>query len=174
MFVGGTEKLIAQMFSQARAEDAVLLLDEADSFLRDRKHARQSWEVTQVNELLTQMEAFEGLFICSTNIMGDLDTASIRRFDYKIKFDYMTPDQVRLMFHQTLKDHGVRYRMSQHWANRLSRYRNLTPGDFATAVRQQHLSAQPLTAETLYEALGKEAEFKEKYCSAGIGFLTDL
>ena len=174
MFVGGTEQRIVQMFSQARAEGAALLLDEADSFLRNRMNAKQSWEITQVNELLTQMEAFDGLFICSTNLMEDIDTASIRRFDFKIKFDYMTPDQVRLMFHQTLKDHGVRYRMSQRWASRLSRYRNLTPGDFATAVRQQHLSAQPLSAEALYEALGKEAEFKEKYCSAGIGFLTDL
>ncbi len=174
MFVGGTEKLIAQMFSQARAEDAVLLLDEADSFLRDRTNARQSWEVTQVNELLTQMEAFEDIFICSTNLVDDLDAASIRRFDFKIKFDYMTPEQVALMFRQTLKDHGVRFRMSQRWASRLSRYRNLTPGDFATVVRQQRLSAQPLTAETLYEALSKEAEFKEKNRSAGIGFLADL
>ena len=174
MFVGGTEKLIAQMFSQARAEDAVLLLDEADSFLRDRKHARQSWEVTQVNELLTQMEAFEGLFICSTNLMDDLDTASIRRFDFKVKFDYMTPEQVTLMFRQTLKDHGVRFRMSQRWASRFSRYRNLTPGDFATVVRQQRLSDHPLTAETLFDALVREAEKKKKNRSTGIGFLADL
>ena len=68
-YVGGTEANIAEMFSEAKRENAVLLLDEADSFLRDKNHARQSWEITQVNELLTQMEAYDGIFICSTNLM---------------------------------------------------------------------------------------------------------
>ncbi|HED18158.1 MAG TPA: AAA family ATPase [Gammaproteobacteria bacterium] len=63
-FIGMTEQYLADMFTQAQEDDAVLLLDEADSFLTDRQGARYSWEVTQVNELLTQMESFEGLFIC--------------------------------------------------------------------------------------------------------------
>ena len=45
----------------------MLLLDEVDSFLQDRRQARQSWEVTLVNEMLTQMETFHGIFIASTN-----------------------------------------------------------------------------------------------------------
>ncbi len=64
MWVGGSEKNIAQMFAEARQQEALLVLDEADSFLADRRDARHSWEVTQVNELLTQMEAFNGIFIC--------------------------------------------------------------------------------------------------------------
>lgn len=71
-YVGQTEKAIARMFRQAEQDQAVLLLDEADSFLRDRRSAHQSWEVTQVNELLTQMERFGGLFICSTNLLDRL------------------------------------------------------------------------------------------------------
>ena len=35
---------------------AFLILDEADFLLRDRAAARHSWEITQVNEMLTQME----------------------------------------------------------------------------------------------------------------------
>lgn len=72
-------------------DDSVLLLDEADSFLRDRTSAQRSWEVTQVNELLTQMERFEGLFICSNNLIDRLDSASIRRFDFKIMLSYLKP-----------------------------------------------------------------------------------
>ncbi len=68
-YVGQTEKRIAALFDDARQRDAVLVLDEADSFLRDRHGAHRAWEVTQVNELLTQMEAFEGIFICTTNWM---------------------------------------------------------------------------------------------------------
>ena len=63
------------MFEEAKEEGAVLLLDEADSFLQDRASLKQSWEVTQVNELLTQMESFDGLFVCSTNLMDKLDLA---------------------------------------------------------------------------------------------------
>ena len=57
------------MFFEARQQEAILVLDEADSFLSDRRYASKSWEVTQVNELLTQMEAFEGIFVCTTNLL---------------------------------------------------------------------------------------------------------
>lgn len=40
------------MFNEARTEKAVLLLDEADSFLRSRKSAEHRWEASQTNELL--------------------------------------------------------------------------------------------------------------------------
>ena len=75
-YVGQTEQRIAAMFHEARQDDAVLVLDEADSFLRDRRTARQAWEVTQVNELLTQMEGFEGVFIATTTLMETVDAAS--------------------------------------------------------------------------------------------------
>ena len=76
-YVGESEKNIAAMFSEARQQDAVLVLDEADSFLADRNDAQRSWEVTQVNELLTQIESFEGVFICTTNLMDRLDAQSV-------------------------------------------------------------------------------------------------
>lgn len=65
-------------------------MDEADSLLSDRVHAGQQWEITQVNEMLTQMETFSGIFICTTNLMDKLDAASLRRFDFKVKFDYLS------------------------------------------------------------------------------------
>ncbi|MDX8406476.1 MAG: AAA family ATPase, partial [Mariprofundus sp.] len=100
MWVGGSEQNIARMFEQARSEDAVLVLDEADSLLRDRRGANQSWEVSQVNELLVQIENFDGLFICSTNLMDDLDQASLRRFAIKVEFDYLKPEQALAMLHK--------------------------------------------------------------------------
>ncbi|WP_306456501.1 ATP-binding protein [Pseudomonas sp. LJDD11] len=80
-YVGMTEQNLAGAFEQAQQQDAVLLLDEVDSFLQDRRKARQSWEITAVNEMLTQMESYRGLFIASTNLIADLDQASLRRFD---------------------------------------------------------------------------------------------
>ena len=68
-WLGESEKNIAEMFSEAREQYALLVLDEADSFLADRRDAQRSWEVSQVNEFLTQIEAFEGIFVCTTNLM---------------------------------------------------------------------------------------------------------
>ena len=57
MWVGGTEKRIADAFAEARDDQAFLVFDEADSLLADRRGAQRNWEVTQVNEMLTWMES---------------------------------------------------------------------------------------------------------------------
>jgi SpoVK/Ycf46/Vps4 family AAA+-type ATPase len=85
-YVGGTEQRIATMFEQALDEDAVLLLDEADRFLSGHSEARQHWEVMQTNELLTQLECFEGIFMATTNLMSHFYKASLRRFPSVTKF----------------------------------------------------------------------------------------
>ncbi|WP_164172055.1 AAA family ATPase, partial [Streptococcus pneumoniae] len=59
-YVGRTEQNIAQAFEQAKADNALLVLDEVDTFLFSREGANRSWERSQVNEMLTQIERFEG------------------------------------------------------------------------------------------------------------------
>ncbi|MBW6608203.1 ATP-binding protein, partial [Salmonella enterica subsp. enterica serovar Weltevreden] len=80
-------------FRKAQNDGAVLLIDEVDSFLQDRRGAQHNWEVSEVNEMLTQMESFSGVFVASTNLMEGLDQAALRRFDLKVKFDYLRADQ---------------------------------------------------------------------------------
>jgi len=173
-YIGATEQKIAAMFNQARNERAVLMLDEADSFLRDRGSAMRSWEVTQVNELLTQMERFEGLFLCSTNLMDALDPASIRRFDFKVKLDYLEGKQAWVLFKEVLKDQGLPVPESQFISAQVSRLDNLTPGDFATVVRQSRLIAEGLTADGLYQGLLKESRFKADARPRQIGFTAQI
>jgi len=93
MWVGGTERNIAAMFEQAEGEAAVPLLNEADSFLQDRRGAARQWEVSQVNELLTRLESFKGLFVCATNLFEHLDPAVLRRFDLKVRLDHLDAGQ---------------------------------------------------------------------------------
>ncbi|MEI2625957.1 MAG: AAA family ATPase [Giesbergeria sp.] len=70
MWVGGNEKNIARHSMQAEQDGCrCLLIDEVDSFLQDRRGAQRGWEVSLVNEMLTQMESFPGVFIASTNLM---------------------------------------------------------------------------------------------------------
>jgi SpoVK/Ycf46/Vps4 family AAA+-type ATPase len=173
-YVGGTEKGIADMFKQAQIDKSILMLDEADSFLQNRSNARHNWEITQVNELLTQMEDFDGLFICSTNLVDSLDGASIRRFDMKIKFDYLLPDQAWVLFQQTLQDLNNPVENEDHWKTELAKLCNLTPGDFATVVRQNKLSEEVLTPETLLQELFLEASFKQQPAVRGIGFTANF
>ena len=168
-YVGVAEQKIAQMFKQAEQEQAILLLDEADSFLADRKGARASWEVTQVNEMLTQMERFNGLFICSTNLMTRLDEASLRRFALKIRFDYLKPEQRWQLFSEHI---GRRTRIDEAYCRtKLNLMNNLTPGDFACIRRQSALLGENLSPETWLVRLALECRAKPDQGSRSIGFV---
>ena len=98
MYVGGTEKNIRQAFIRAEAEKAILFLDEIDGLMQSRERARRSWEVTQVNELLHQMENFNGVMIGATNFAMNLDAAVLRRFTFKLEFDYLDTSGKILFF----------------------------------------------------------------------------
>jgi len=157
MYVGGTEKNIAEMFSAAAAEPSVLILDEADSFLQSRAEARHSWEITQVNELLTQMEDYEGLFICTTNLLEKLDPASLRRFDWKIAFHAMTASQCWAFFLQELHLLGGSMQAAAPLQSLVrQRLNGLTPGDFAPVTRQFRLLRHIPTPQELLERLHAE------------------
>jgi AAA+ superfamily predicted ATPase len=104
-WVGVTEQNIARAFARALEDDALLLFDEADSFLRDRRHAERSWEVTEVNEFLQQLESHPGLVVCTTNLWHDIDQAALRRFVFKAEFRWLRPEQALRMFERTLARH---------------------------------------------------------------------
>jgi SpoVK/Ycf46/Vps4 family AAA+-type ATPase len=130
MWVGGTEKNIARAFNEAYASKSLLVFDEADSFLRSRKGAGHSWEVTQVNEMLTWMESHPYPFICTTNLMKDLDEASLRRFTFKVEYGFLKPEQVGLTFKHFF---GVEAKAP------LAHLTHLTPGDFAVVKNKQNI-----------------------------------
>ncbi len=168
MWVGGTERNIAKAFKQAASEDALLLIDEVDSFLQDRRGAERSWEITGVNEMLTQMESFDGVFVASTNLMGNLDQAALRRFDLKVKFDFLQTEQAWALFARYCEALGIAV-AGAPVRRQLGQLGKLTPGDFAAVARQHRF--RPLeTAEAMVAALRAECEVKEG--GAGqIGFL---
>ena len=124
-YVGGTEKNIARAFAEAKDKEAMLIIDEADSFLQNRNNAHRSWEVTQVNEMLTCMESHQYPFVCTTNIINSLDEASLRRFTFKVKFDFLKQEQVNAAIEHFfgIKDADVNIK-------------GLTAGDFATVKKK--------------------------------------
>jgi SpoVK/Ycf46/Vps4 family AAA+-type ATPase len=168
MYVGETEKRISRAFQEAEEEGAVLLLDEVDSFLQDRRNAQRSWEVTAVNEMLTQMESFSGVFIASTNLMDGLDPASLRRFDLKVRFDYLKAEQAWALFQKQLEALSLD-RGCTDVRKRLDGLTTLTPGDFA-AVARRHRFKSLADASEMVEALAAECSAKKCDARKSIGF----
>ena len=168
MWVGENEKNIARAFRQADQDGALLLIDEVDSFLQDRRGAQRGWEVSMVNEMLTQMESFSGVFIASTNLMTGLDQAALRRFDLKVKFDFLRPEQAWELVRRYCKQLQLSAPQPD-LMTRTMRLERLTPGDFA-AVMRQHRFRPIESPATLISALEAECAVKEGG-KAAIGFL---
>ena len=159
MYVGECEKNLARAFREAEQDGALLLIDEVDSFLQDRRGAQPSWEVSQVNEMLTQMESFSGVFIATTNLMHGLDQAALRRFDLKVKLDFLRPEQAWALLQRHCVQLGLAAPGMQEQA-RLARLRQLTPGDFAAVLRQGRF--KPLAdAAALVAGLEGECALKD-------------
>jgi SpoVK/Ycf46/Vps4 family AAA+-type ATPase len=142
-FVGETEQNMAAMFREAEAEKAVLLLDEADSFLQDRRGAQRTYEVTEVNEMLQGMERYAGIFVCTTNLLDRIDQAALRRFTFKIKFKPLTTAQRETMF-VTEALGGDAAALTEAMRARLLKLDQLCPGDFAAVKRQVEILAARL------------------------------
>ena len=127
MWLGELEKAIAAAFEEAADLRAFLVLDEVDSLLRDRRAAQQSWEVTQVNEMLTRMERHPCPFACTTNAPELLDAAAARRFLFKVRFLPMTAQQIGQAYRRAFAAEAPAF---------VLRLECLTPADFAIVVRK--------------------------------------
>jgi len=126
----------------------VLLFDEADSWLRDRRSAVRSWEVTQVNEFLQQLESHQGLVICTTNLWNELDQAALRRFQFKVEFRYLTTDAACGLFEAMFGAADVRAQ--------IEKMPPLTPGDFAVVSRRMRALGPDLDRDELLHQLEAE------------------
>ena len=156
MWVGGTEKNIANAFREAEAEHAILFLDEIDGLVQSRTHAQHSWEVTQVNELLHQMENFNGVMIGATNFIQNLDQAIMRRFTFKLQFNYLDDAGKRLFFERMFKS-----ALTEDELLRLKAIPNLAPGDFRTVRQSLFYYGGDITNTQCLDALEREAAAKE-------------
>ena len=96
MWFGESEKIIKRIFTNYKsyAKDCelkpILLFNEADAIFGKRKDIGNSnidqTENTIQNILLEELESFDGIFLATTNLVKNLDTAFERRFLFKIEF----------------------------------------------------------------------------------------
>lgn len=108
--------------------------------LLERADAVRSWEIAQVNEMLTWMETHPLPSACTTNVAERLDRASLRRFLVKLRFAWLSAAQVRLAF---------RHFFGPPAPAELDGLRTLTPADIALVQRRVALRRTPPTAPEL-------------------------
>ncbi len=171
-YVGGTEKNIREAFRAAAADKAILFIDEADGMFRSRQFADRSWEVTQVNELLHAMETFRGVLVCATNSAETLDPATIRRFTFKLEFDYLDAAG-KVAFYERMLAELCKQPLDEHEKRRLTNIADLAPGDFHT-VRQAMFylggDGHAATHHELLAALEQESRAKRQGKGGNFGF----
>ena len=167
-YIGETEQNIREAFEKAEAEHAILFLDEIDGLTQSRMKAGHSWEVTQVVELLHRMENFDGVLIGATNFFGSLDQAVLRRFTYKLEFDYLDNAGKKIFFERVFKTV-----LSEEENARLAAIPSLAPGDFRTVRQSLFYYGGEVTNAMRLDALEHESEAKGKSAfreHARIGF----
>ncbi len=155
-YVGESEQNIARAFRRAEAEHAILFFDEIDGLLQDRSGADHSWEVTQVNELLQQMENFDGIMVAATNFSKNLDQAAMRRFTFKLEFDYLDAAGKKTFFEKMFKTTLTEAEQAE-----LATIPNLTPGDFRTVRQELFYLGGEITNTDRLAALREESAVKK-------------
>jgi len=159
-WVGENERNIAEAFAEARESGAFLVFDEADSLLGDRRNARQGWEVSQVNEMLTWMESHALPFACITNLMEHLDEAALRRFSFKVRFNFLKGEQRELAFRHYFGLDAPAGLRELDW---------LTPGDYAVVRNRARLLGVDQDPAELKRMLEQEVAVKP-HARRAIGF----
>jgi len=155
-WVGETERNIADAFRQAKAENAILFLDEIDGMLQSREGAQRSWEITQVNEILQQMEKFGGVLVAATNFSDGLDAASLRRFTFKLEFAHLDNAGKKHFYERMF---GVP--LAREEAARLENIPDLAPGDFRTVRQSFYYLGAGATNHDRLDALERESHAKK-------------
>jgi len=116
------------------------------------------------------MERYNGIFICTTNLMDSLDQAALRRFTFKIRFRPLTREQRERMFVVEALG-GDEDALTAGMRSRLAALEQLCPGDFAAVKRQVEILAETLEPTEFLAQLEAEHRIKPEVREArSIGF----
>lgn len=165
---GDAERNIVTMFKSAANTGALLLIDEADSLLADRRHLELSWQRGLVNEFIQQMERFPGILFCATNLAEYLDSATNRRFHIQVKFEPLDKAGVEKLCSIYFSE--VSFTDLQ--IRKICNAGDVCPGDFGAVSGMLRFSdPSKLNADYITDELVKTVKAKEKVVKPrSIGF----
>jgi SpoVK/Ycf46/Vps4 family AAA+-type ATPase len=174
-WIGETEQKLAAAFDEASRDQALLLLDEADSFLLARHSGQRSWELSQVNELLKQLEDFDGLFFAATNLPDLLDPAALRRFDFKLHFDWLPAPSRLALLQDFLQREAICCRLTPaQLGQAIERLPYLLPGDLAALRRRVEACRDQIDDASVLAWLSADHALKPAARARGIGYAANF
>ncbi|NLI79981.1 MAG: ATP-binding protein [Candidatus Riflebacteria bacterium] len=168
-YVGENEANLRAAFREARDRRAILFFDEVDSLLHARERAVRSWEVSLVNQLLSEFEAFGGVFLAATNHLDLVDRAALRRFQMKIGFRCLTREGRRLLYSRLLAPICPARALERELVA-LDGMSRLVPADFHVVRGNLQLFPERCTHRVILEALAAEAALRGEQARNPIGF----
>lgn len=136
-YVGETPKNIRRAFECATRDDAVLIFDEADSFLGKRlssvtQSADYGVNITR-SVLLMELEKFNGVVVFTTNLINNYDEAFKRRILLSVYFD-MPDEKARLQIWKLHLSDKMPLATDVTAENLASRYDNISGADIKDMV----------------------------------------
>lgn len=173
MYVGQSEQQIASAFQEATDSGSILFIDEVDSLLQDRSHAQRSWEISQVNEILTWLENHKTICLMATNYLDKTDSALLRRMNFKIKLGYLTSEGVEFFYHKIFSTLAIGT-ISESLTHQIRHLKNITPGDMKAVYQRVALSGK-VDHEEIMRELQLESNYKKNRDNSGrkIGLWTE-
>jgi SpoVK/Ycf46/Vps4 family AAA+-type ATPase len=111
--IGETSKNVKTIFDKAIREKAVLFLDEFDQIGKSRESddkdvAEMRRLVNTIIQLIDYLPT-ESLLICATNFYNSIDTALLRRFQIKLKFEMPNEKELNIYYDKLLADFPVHF-----------------------------------------------------------------
>ncbi|CAA9196576.1 AAA family ATPase [Flavobacterium collinsii] len=109
--IGETSKNVKAIFDKAIRERAVLFLDEFDQIgksrdSQDKDVAEMKRLVNTIIQLIDYLPT-DSLLICATNYYSSIDTALLRRFQIKLKFEMPNEEELNRYYNKLLTDFPV-------------------------------------------------------------------
>ena len=152
-YIGEGEKNLHKAFEEAKEEKAILLIDEIDSMAGSRHTADRQHQKTFTNQLLTELDDFNGIFFCTSNFMEGLDPAILRRLFLKTEFKFMNEEQTEKCFQMYFP---------QFKKSKLGLYDFMTPGDLKVVQQAALFEPKKPTIKRIREMVTAEIELKRR------------
>ena len=86
-YIGETQKNLSKIFAAARSSAGILFFDEGEMLFSKRSSGESSHDKyanLEVNFLLQEIEAYDGVVVISTNHSHMIDSAFLRRIMFDI------------------------------------------------------------------------------------------
>lgn len=151
-YQGEPAKNVLKLFNDAEKTKSIIIMDEVEKVIGDREaRGSNTWRADMTNAFLTSLEKAKYPFMATTNFVAEIDKAILRRFVFKIKFDYLNDEQVAYAF---------RFYFDREPPEALFKIGGLTNGDFAVVKKKAQILDVIEDTNELLEMLKYETSFK--------------